>query len=67
MRRYFFDIRSLNHAVRNEEGVQFQDDNAALNHVVWMIQRLKASGAYQDPASVFIKSVLAIPFYAACA
>jgi hypothetical protein len=32
MRRYFFDIRSLNLSVRDEEGVQFQNDDAALNH-----------------------------------
>jgi hypothetical protein len=73
MRRYFFDIRSLDHAVRDEEGAQFQNDDAALNHAVWMIQRLKAGGGYQDPALVVevkdevYQVVLSIPFYAACA
>ena len=73
MRRYFFDIRSLDYAVRDEEGAQFQSDAAALNHACGMIQRLKAGGGYQDPALVvevkdeIHKTVLSIPFYAPCA
>jgi hypothetical protein len=73
MRRYFFDIRSVDYAFRDEEGARFQSDAAALNHACDMIQRLKASGGYQDPALVVeVKDeihnvVLSVPFYAACA
>ena len=73
MPRYFFDIRSPEGGDRDEQGILFPDDAAALNYACSMIRELNASGGYDDPGLVIDvrnemrETVLSIPFLAACA
>jgi hypothetical protein len=73
MSRYFFDIRSPIHRIRDAQGRLLEDNVAALNYACGMIRELKGSGQYDDPGLIIEvrnemrQLMLSIPFLAACA
>jgi hypothetical protein len=71
--RYFFNIRWLDHEDRDRLGTLLPDDAAALDHAIRIIRDLRQGGEHEDPGLMMIvrneilKTVLSLPFLAACA
>lgn len=73
MPRYYFTIRWSDREDIDPQGTELADDDAALDYGCRMVQRLQASGGYDDPGLILEvrnekrEMVLSIPFLPACA
>jgi hypothetical protein len=71
--RYFFNIRRLDREDSDHRGVALPCDTAALDHALCIIKDLSQGGAHNDPGLMMIvrneclKTILSLPFLAACA
>jgi hypothetical protein len=71
--RYFFSIRRLDGENSDFRGVALPNDSAVLDYALRMIKTLRQVGEHNDPGLMMIvrneslKTILSLPFLAACA